>query len=156
MSGLGEAAATRQDAWEKILEVKLIPQVSEVEEFVARTCEFFFKKGVPVPSSPFKGFLLEGPPGTGKTEVINQVVRRLGRRLEGFASVRRMFVDGASIAAPRWGDAEKALHQVFSEAGNVKAGTKVVIHFDNIESLMLAEEPSSPRNGTTQSTRYLP
>ena len=138
MSGLGQEAAPPARSWEQILEVKLVPQISEVEEFMSRTCEFFFKRGVPVHSFPFKGFLLEGPPGTGKTEVVNQVVRRLGRRLEGFASVKRMFVDGASIAAPRWGDAEKALHQVFSEATNVKAGTKVIIHFDDIESLMLA------------------
>ena len=49
----------RQDGWEQIPEMKLVPQVAEVEEFVARTCEFFFKKGVPLLVSPFKGFILE-------------------------------------------------------------------------------------------------
>src|SRR5271157_2824425 len=103
-----------------------------------RTCEYFFKKGSDMSNSPFKGFLLEGPPGTGKTEAVNQVTRKLGRRLQSSTTVRQLFIDGASIAAPRWGDAEKALHGVFEKVTQTKAGVKYVVLFDDIESLMLA------------------
>jgi len=120
-----------------IPEVRLLPIFSDIEDMISRTCEYFFKKGTPMPNSPFKGFLLEGPPGTGKTEVIKQVARKLDRRL---GNVFWLFVDGASIAAPRWGDAEKALQRVFQTIETLKKehrNPKVLIHFDDIECLML-------------------
>jgi SpoVK/Ycf46/Vps4 family AAA+-type ATPase len=120
-----------------IPEVKLLPQILEVENLISRTCEYFFKSGVPMPNSPFKGFLLEGPPGVGKTEVVKQVARKLDRRM---GNVFWLFVDGASIAAPRWGDAEKALRRVFNTVDQLKKdykNPKLLIHFDDIECLML-------------------
>jgi SpoVK/Ycf46/Vps4 family AAA+-type ATPase len=134
-----EANELREESWDAIPEVNLLPQLKAVEDKVGRTCEYFFKKGVSTRTAPFRGFLLQGPPGTGKTEVVNQVVHRLGRRLGNVTPVFRLFVDGASIAAPRWGDAEKALHTVFQRAGRINDEKgKVIVHFDDIESLMLA------------------
>jgi SpoVK/Ycf46/Vps4 family AAA+-type ATPase len=117
-------------------EIKLLPQLLEVEDLMSRTCEYFYKKGS-LPNSPFKGFLLEGPPGTGKTEIIKQVAKKLDRRI---GNVFWLFVDGASIAAPRWGDAEKSLKEIFQHAGQLKIkykNPKVIIHFDDIECLMI-------------------
>jgi len=121
-----------------IPEVKLIPNLLNIEDVISRTCEYFFKNGSPLPNSPFKGFLLEGPPGTGKTEIVKQVARKLDRRLR---NVHWMFVDGASIAAPRWGDAEKSLRRVFQTIEYLSRelkNPKLIIHFDDVECLMMA------------------
>jgi SpoVK/Ycf46/Vps4 family AAA+-type ATPase len=121
-----------------IPEVKLLPQLLQIEDIVSRTCEYFFKSGSPLPNSPFKGFLLEGPPGTGKTEIVKQVARKLDRRL---GNVHWLFIDGASIAAPKWGDAEKALRRVFNIAEQLSKehrNPKLIIHFDDVECLMMA------------------
>ena len=121
-----------------IPEVKLLPQLSQIETTISRTCEYFFKSGSPLPNSPFKGFLLEGPPGTGKTEVVKQVARKLDRRS---GNVHWLFIDGASIAAPKWGDAEKALRRVFKTAEQLskeRKNPKLIVHFDDVECLMMA------------------
>lgn len=121
-----------------IPEVKLLPQLAQIEDVISRTCEYFFKSGSSLPNSPFKGFLLEGPPGTGKTEIVKQVARKLDRRL---GNVHWLFIDGASIATPKWGDAEKALRRVFNIAEQLSAmhkNPKVIIHFDDVECLMMA------------------
>ena len=121
-----------------IPEVKLLPQLLQIEDIISRTCEYFFKAGSSLPNSPFKGFLLEGPPGTGKTEIVKQVARKLDRRL---GNVRWLFIDGASIATPRWGDAEKALRRVFKTADQLSKeyrNPKLIIHFDDVECLMMA------------------
>ena len=122
----------------EIPEVKLLPNLVQTEDIVSRTCEYFFKSGSPLPNSPFKGFLLEGPPGTGKTELVRQVAKKLDRRM---GNVHWMFVDGASIAAPKWGDAEKALRKVFQTAellAKEQKNPKLIIHFDDVECLMMA------------------
>jgi ATP-dependent 26S proteasome regulatory subunit len=137
MSGL-EPSPLRIESGGNLPEVKLLPHFSEIEDLLSRTCEYFFKKGSAGSNSPFKGFLLEGPPGIGKTELVRQVARKLDRRL---GNVFWLFVDGASVAAPRWGDAEKALRRVFEEATILRKdynNPKILIHFDDIECLMLA------------------
>jgi SpoVK/Ycf46/Vps4 family AAA+-type ATPase len=126
----------------EIPEVNLLPQLIEIEDLISRTCEFFFKGSLSLNNFPFKGFILEGPPGTGKTEIIKQAARKLDRRLSG--GVGRVYllpVDGASIAAPRWGEAEKTLRSVFKIVERLREkqrGSKLIILFDDVESLMIA------------------
>jgi len=123
-------------------EVALIPSLNEIQEKISRTIEFFFKEGFMKERGPLKGFILEGPPGTGKTEVIKQVAHQLDRRM---GNVFYVFVDGASIASPKWGDAEKTLRRVFNkveELQNGKEKSKLVILFDDIESLVIARGES--------------
>lgn len=117
--------------------VKLLPDLAKIEETISRTCEYFFKGNLVMENAPFKGFLLEGPPGTGKTEIVKQVAIKLDRRLK---QVFYMFVDGASIAAPKWGDAEKKLRNVFRKSQDLKknyTNPKLLILLDDIESLMI-------------------
>lgn len=83
---------------------------------------------------PFKGFILIGEPGTGKTELVKQVARKLHRRL---GKIDFLLLDGASIAAPKWGEAEKKLKGVFSRIKDGTGNSKTIILFDDIESLML-------------------
>uniref|UniRef100_A0A7C2K5F5 AAA family ATPase n=1 Tax=candidate division WOR-3 bacterium TaxID=2052148 RepID=A0A7C2K5F5_UNCW3 len=84
---------------------------------------------------PFKGFLLYGPPGTGKTEIAKQVSKKVA---QAFPTVKIMFVDGADIASPKWGDAEKKLQSVF----HVSEHEKKIIIFDDIECLMISRSAS--------------
>lgn len=129
-----------------IPEVELIPGLRKTENLVADTCEYFFKGNMRMNSPPFRGFLLEGEPGTGKTELFKQVIRKLDRRLKGHGyCVYMLFVDGATIAAPKWGEAERNLAAVFSrikilrdETKYEKFSPKLMILFDDIESLMIS------------------
>jgi AAA+ superfamily predicted ATPase len=90
-------------------------------------------------SFPFKGFILEGPPGTGKTEIVKQSIRKLDKRIK---NVFFIFIDGSTIAAPKWGEAEKRLKDVFNAISNIEKegikNPKIVILFDDIESLMIS------------------
>ena len=118
-------------------EVELLPQLQEICDIISRTCEYFFKGHMRMKNAPFKGFILEGPPGTGKTEVVKQVAIKLDRILQ---NVSIMMVDGASIASPKWGDAERKLRKVFKkteELDEEKPDSKLIILFDDIESLMI-------------------
>ncbi len=118
--------------------VELLDDLKPVADLMSRTCEFFFKGNLKMDNAPFKGFLLEGPPGTGKTEVVRQVASRLDRRL---GNVFFLFVDGASIAAPKWGEAETLLRQIFEAASRLNdehRDAKLIVLFDDIESLMIS------------------
>lgn len=80
---------------------------------------------------PFKGFLLYGPPGTGKSEIVKQVSKKVA---EAYPNVKILFIDGADIASPKWGDAEKKLRSVFE----ISDYERRIIIFDDIESLMMS------------------
>jgi len=80
---------------------------------------------------PFKGFLLYGPPGTGKSEIVKQVSKKIS---EAYLNVKIYYIDGADIASPKWGEAEKKLQEAFSISNHEKR----IIIFDDIESLMMS------------------
>jgi transitional endoplasmic reticulum ATPase len=77
--------------------------------------------------------LLTGPPGTGKTEAVQALARRLGRPLH----VRR-----ASDLMSKWvGETEKAIARAFTDARRQGA----MLFFDEVDSLL------ADRQGATQS-----
>lgn len=118
-------------------EVNLMPELESIRDLMARTCEYFFKGNLKMKNAPFKGFILEGPPGTGKTEIVRQVAVKLDRIMH---DVFLMMVDGASIAAPRWGEAERNLRKIFRKVEELRKEhrhPKVIILFDDIECLMI-------------------
>jgi len=119
-------------------QVELLPHLGDIESLVSKTCEFFFKGKVMIKNNPFKGFLIEGTPGTGKTEVVKQVAHKLDRRMK---NVYYLFVDGASIASPKWGEAEQKLRRIFRKTYELQQehrNAKLLILFDDIESLMIS------------------
>jgi len=132
----------RPESGRSVPGVTLISPLQAIQEKISRTIEFFFKEGFMKEKGPLKGFLLEGPPGTGKTEVIKQVAHQLDRRM---GNVFYIFVDGATIATPKWGDAEKTLKRVFTKVRELqkeREDAKLIILFDDIESLMIARGES--------------
>jgi hypothetical protein len=74
-------------------------------------------------------FLFQGAPGTGKTETAKQVARILSREL--FA------VDFTSVIDSKLGQTQKNIVSLFKEINNFVQPEKVLILFDEIDSIAL-------------------
>lgn len=116
-----------------IPQVPLTKSQEKIALAIVKTGLYFFKKGRPAKISPFRGFILEGLPANGKTEIVKQAVRMIDQML-GTHEVYLRFVDSSSIAAPRWGEAEKKLISVFTDTPEKE---KHIILFDDIDCLMI-------------------
>lgn len=87
-------------------------------------CSRFLKFG----TTPPKGVLLTGPPGSGKTYLANAVAEEVRRRgLASFVSVQC-----TDLLTKIVGDTEKALSELFVTARNA---APCVLYFDQIESI---------------------
>ncbi len=85
---------------------------------------------------PFRGFLLEGPPGTGKTELAKQTARLVAEQLkEKGKKLKYLLVDSANIAAARWGDAENAIKNLFKISNDEEV--KHILILDDIDCIMI-------------------
>jgi len=130
----------------QILEVDIIADNKPIYHKCLSVLKHFFTIGAGTGDTggraPLKGFLFEGQPGTGKTELVRQIAREFGAwtrplyTAPGKDEPVLLFLDGASIASPRWGDAEVTLREAFRFADI--QGRRTILLFDDIESLMLA------------------
>ena len=124
----------------EIVSVEIIPDNKKTYDKCLGVLRTFFTKGVGK-RSPLKGFLFEGVSGTGKTELVRQIAKGISSSVQ---NVYLLFVDGATIAAPKWGEAESTLKAVFSFHDKFLTREmetnepRVIVLFDDIESLMLA------------------
>ena len=89
-----------------------------------------------------KGFMLSGPPGTGKTTLAKRVAYELGRRFEAEDEppVALAFVDGGEISRSRYGESEERIRDIFLHArsGFTAQGQRSVLLFDDVESIFMA------------------
>jgi SpoVK/Ycf46/Vps4 family AAA+-type ATPase len=99
---------------------------------------FFTKSGTPFRA--FRGFILTGPPASGKTATALQVAKSLRtslRRINPPMDVGLTFVDSSTVAAPHWGEAEKRLADTFKSALLMDERHKKIILVDDIDCLMI-------------------
>jgi len=97
-----------------------IRQLREMVELPLRYPELFTRLGV----DPPKGVLLHGPPGTGKT--------RLARAVANESDAAFFTINGPEIMGSAYGESEKALREVFEEAGKESPS---IIFIDEIDSI---------------------
>ncbi|MEM2292938.1 MAG: ATP-binding protein [Nitrososphaerota archaeon] len=114
----------------EIRPVKLVETQEEICRRIVSIAKFFFKGGFGLQEIPFRGFLLEGPPGNGKTEIAKQATRRISYEI---GNVYLRFVDSAKIARPEWGKAEEILREQFV----IDSRKRVVILLDDIDCLLI-------------------
>lgn len=105
-----------------------IRQLREMVELPLRYPELFTRLGV----DPPKGVLLHGPPGTGKT--------RLARAVANESDASFFTINGPEIMGSAYGESEKALREVFEEAGKESPS---IIFIDEIDSI-------APKRGQVQ------
>lgn len=125
-----------------------MPPLRPIADLLYKTARYFFSSERFSGNAPFKGFLIHGPVGTGKTEMVKQVTRRLAYDLQDRAKFHLIPVDSAVIASPRWGESEQVFQQIFSYVKGLHHrvdNPKVIILFDDIESLMLARGMQAAR-----------
>ncbi|MFI5421736.1 MAG: ATP-binding protein [Nitrososphaerales archaeon] len=134
---------------ETLHEVELMPHLRATEELMFKTTHYFFSNPNVGADAPFKGFLVNGPVGTGKTELVKQVARRVALTLKDSAVVKLVPVDSAVVASPKWGESEAVFQKLFSFVNDLNLvsnnNAKVIFLFDDIESLLLSRGMSASR-----------
>jgi SpoVK/Ycf46/Vps4 family AAA+-type ATPase len=111
----------------------LLAELSAITEYQWRSAS---------PRGLVKGFLLSGPPGTGKTTLAKRLAYELGCRFRSDTEppIVLAFVDGGEIARSRYGESEERIRDIFLHArsGFTAQGQRSVLLFDDVESIFMA------------------
>ncbi|MEI8314116.1 MAG: CDC48 family AAA ATPase [Verrucomicrobiota bacterium] len=115
-------------SWDDVGGLDLMKQtLKEAVEWPLKHADLFLKTH----STPPKGILLTGVPGTGKTLLAKAVAKQSG--------VNFISVKGPEMMSRFIGESERAIRQVFKTA---KQASPTILFFDEIDSLL-------PRRGST-------
>ncbi len=119
-------------------------QVKEEMKKIVR----FFLSNPKTKNLTFRGFILDGEPATGKTELVRQMSRDIAYEFRDKppASQRKIefaFVDSSHIAAARFGEAEKNIRKIFEPPS--KGEIARIVLFDDIDCIMIKRGQSISR-----------
>ena len=138
------------DLSERSTQIISIPTQEEYIDQMVNAMRFFFGTGDDTyadlyPSTKqnfgFKGFVLAGPPGSGKTEAVTEAGRRLwGELAQKSIEVKLLHISTADINRGRVGEMEQRLRSVFSEAVNQTSSTRTILLFDDIDTLLMSRD----------------
>ena len=139
------------DLSERSTQIISIPTQEEYIDQMVNAMRFFFGTGndtyADLYSSKkqnfgFKGFVLAGPPGSGKTEAVTEAGRRLwGELAQKNIELNLLHISTADINRGRVGEMEQRLRSVFSEAINQTSDrTRTILLFDDIDTLLMSRD----------------
>ena len=93
---------------------------------------------------PFKGFILHGKPGTGKTEAVRMAFKGLHKVLENEGLDLRLFhINPADINRGKVGEIEQRMRKVFEAAKENAKRQRTIVLFDDIETLIIERTDSN-------------
>ena len=139
------------DLSERSTQMISIPTQEEYIDQMVNAMRFFFGTGDDTYADlysnkkknfGFKGFVLAGPPGSGKTEAVTEAGRRLwGELAEKSIELKLLHISTADINRGRVGEMEQRLRSVFSEAKNQTSDrTRTILLFDDIDTLLMSRD----------------
>jgi len=133
-----------------VIDVQIVPIVRQMRfiEEMKRSLEYFFRRGTGSYSDhfgdraavnfPFKGFVLSGPPGNGKTEAVRIVFRDLWGSLDNEKITLRLFhINAADVNKAGVGDIERNIRKIFKDAKDKGGNTRTILLIDDIETLIV-------------------
>ena len=121
-------------SWEDVGGLESMKQtLKEAVEWPLKHADIFFKTH----STPPKGILLTGVPGTGKTLLAKAVAKQSG--------VNFISVKGPELISRFVGESERAIREIFKTA---KQASPTILFFDEIDSLL-------PRRGSAGSDSHV-
>jgi len=111
----------------------LLAELAAITEYQWRSDE---------PRGMVKGFMLSGPPGTGKTTIAKRLALEMGKRFQSpdAPPVVMAFVDGGEISRSRYGESEERIRDIFlhAKSGFTAQAQHSVLLFDDVESIFMA------------------